>query len=103
MRPCITSGLYLAPMPLKSAVGEWQVEQRPAPLKYAAPAAALPTTIDAGSIGGLLIAAATRVFRNAERSLTSPAVNIGNGGIPLAGRPFFRNSPSTRPPSSLVT
>src|SRR5512133_691820 len=103
MRPRCTSGLYLAPMPLKSAVGEWQVEQRPAPLKYAAPAAALPTTIDAGSIGGLLIAAATRVFRKADKSPGSLAASIGNGGIPLAGRPVFRNSPSMRPPSSLVT
>src|SRR5262245_1534992 len=103
MRPWSTTGLYFAPIPLKSPVGEWHVEQRPAPLKYAAPAVASPTTMDAGSIGGLLIAAVARVLRNADRSVRSPAVSVGNGGIPFARRPVFRNSPRTRPPSSLVT
>src|SRR6476646_3502225 len=44
-RPCSAVGSYFAPTPFRSPVGEWQLLQRPAPLKYAWPAFGSPTTM----------------------------------------------------------
>ena len=70
MRSCSVIGSYFAPMPARSPVTEWHVLQRPAPLKYAAPATGSPTTEAIGSIGFRLRAASTRSCRNSAMSAT---------------------------------